>query len=177
MSMESPSDEGLSPRADLFSALFWMAVGAAIAIASWRMDRLEHLHINRHEVPGLVPGLLGLALLGLGLALALRALRQGVRTADAARPAAPAQPGARVRMLLVLGAMLVYPLVLVGHGLPFWLATLLFVSAFVYLFDGPRQAALGRTAPRRLLFALVCGGLTAAIVSTTFQDVFYVRLP
>lgn len=177
MGMEQPSDEGVSPRADLASALFWMAAGAAIAIASWRMDRLEHLSINRYEIPGLVPGLLGLAVLGLGLVLALRALRQGALAPVAPSARGTPEPGARLRMLLVALAMLVYPLVLVGHGLPFWLATLLFVAAFVYVFDGPRQAALGRGPARRLLFALVCGALTAATVSYTFEDVFYVRLP
>lgn len=173
MSMESAADEKVSPRADLWSALVWMAIGAAIAIASWRMDRLEHLHINRYEIPGLVPGLLGVALAGLGLALALRALRQGAL----ARAAPAAAAGTRAYMAVVMAAMLLYTLVLVGHGLPFWLATLLFVSGFILWFDRERQAALGRGFGRRLRFALVCGAATSALVAFTFQDVFYVRLP
>lgn len=172
MSMESASDEGVSPRADLWSALVWMVVGTAIAIASWRMDRLEHLHINPYEIPGLVPGLLGLAIMGLGLALALRAWRQG------ALAAAPA-PRSRERayVALVTAAMLVYTLVLVGHGLPFWLATLVFVTGFILWFDRERQAALGRSPLRRLLFALACGAISSGVVTFLFQEVFYVRLP
>ncbi len=172
MSMESPSAEGVSPRADLWSALAWIAIGAAIAIASWRMDRLEHLHINPYEVPGLVPGLLGLAVFCLGIALALRALRQGA-LATAPAPSS----GQRGRMALVVTVMVLYPVVLVGRGLPFWLATALFVSGFVLWFDRERQQALGRGPVRRLLFALVCGAATSAVVSYAFQDIFYVRLP
>ena len=42
------------------------------------MDRLEHLHINKYETPSLMPGLLGAAILMLGLVLAMRALARGV---------------------------------------------------------------------------------------------------
>ena len=47
-------------------------------VGAWRMDRLEHLHINKYETPSLVPGLLGAAILMLGLVLAMRALARGV---------------------------------------------------------------------------------------------------
>lgn len=172
MTMESASDEGVSPRADLWSAAAWIAIGVAIAIGAWRMDRLEHLHINRYEIPGLVPGLLGLAILGLGIALALRAVRRG-----ALAHTAPAARGERAYLATVLAAMLLYTLVLVGHGLPFWLATALFVTGFVFWFDRERQSALGRGTLHRLVFALVCGVATSAIVSLSFQELFYVRLP
>lgn len=175
MSMESAPEGGVSPRADLVSALVWIVVGLAIAIGAWRMDRLENLHINKYEIPGLVPGLLGTAIVLLGGLLALRALRQG-----ALRPAgAPAagHGGARLYMAAVFAAMLLYSLVLVGHGLPFWLATLLFVSGFIFVFDRERQAALGRGTGWQLLLALVYGAGTSAVVSLVFEHVFYVRLP
>ena len=62
MSMESAPDGAVSPRADLASALVWTVFGGAVFVAAWRMDRLENLHINRYEIPGLVPGLLGSAI-------------------------------------------------------------------------------------------------------------------
>lgn len=171
--MESAPEGEVSPRADLVSALVWMLIGGAIAIASWRMDRLEHLHINKYEIPGLVPGLLGAAVFLLGGVLAARSLRAG-----ALRKAHPfaLQPGTG-RLLVVLGAMLLYPLVLVGHGLPFWAVTGVFVAAFIFFFDRGRQTALGRGTARQLLLAGVCGAATSAVVTIVFQDVFYVRLP
>ena len=173
MSIESAPEGEVSPRADLVSALVWMAIGGAIAIGAWRMDRLENLHINKYEVPGLVPGLLGAAVVLLGILLAVRAIRGG---ALAPRPAAPPAVG-RGRMGMVLLAMLAYPLVLVGRGLPFWLVTGVFVTAFIFFFDRARQDALGRRTARQLLLAAVCGIVASAVVSLGFQEVFYVRLP
>ena len=68
-------------------------------------------------------------------------------------------------------------LVLVGHGLPFWLATGVFVAAFIFGFDRARQTALGRSTARQLMLAAICGAVTSAVVTLVFQDIFYVRLP
>lgn len=175
MSMESAPEGAVSPRADLVSALVWIAFGAAVAVGAWRMDRLENLHINKYEIPGLVPGLLGAAIVLLGIVLALRAIGQGaLRHAGAPREG---RGGGRLFMGTVLGAMLLYSLVLVGHGLPFWLATLLFVAGFIFFFDRGRQSALGRGTGRQLLLALAYGAGTSAVVSLVFEQVFYVRLP
>lgn len=173
MSIESPPEGEVSPRADLVSALVWVAFGGAVAIGAWRMDRLENLHINKYEAPGLVPGLLGAAVLLLGLGLALRAIKRGALGAQP--PAAPRE--GTVRMALVFAAMLAYSVVLVGHGLPFWLVTGAFVSGFIFFFDRERQAALGRSTARQALLALVCGVVASAVVSLSFQEIFYVRLP
>jgi len=171
--METAPVGEVSPRADLVAALLWMVFGAAIAIGAWRMDRLAHLHINKYEIPGLVPGLLGAAIFLLGCLLALRAVRAGAL--GTAGPAGP-RPGSG-RMLLVAAVMLAYPLLLVGRGLPFWLVTALFVAGFIFFFDRQRQSALGRTAGRQALLAAAFGVATSAVVSLVFQQVFYVRLP
>jgi hypothetical protein len=173
VSIESLPESEVSPRADLVSALLWMAFGGAIAIGAWRMDRLENLHINKYEAPGLVPGLLGAAVLLLGAMLALRAIRRG-----ALRPSATAPAGEGwLRMGLVFAAMLAYALVFVGHGLPFWAVTAAFVSAFIFFFDRGRQTALGRGAGKQALLALACGCIASAVISFAFQEIFYVRLP
>lgn len=172
MSMESAPEGGVSARADLVSALLWMAFGGAIAVGAWRMDRLEHLHINKYEAPGLVPGLLGGAVLVLGIMLAVRAARRG-----ALAPAGRQDTSDWGRMGIVLASMLAYSVLLVGHGLPFWLVTGVFVTAFILFFDRDRQTGLGRPIARQALLALVCGVATSAIVSFAFQDIFYVRLP
>lgn len=172
MSIELPPEGEVPPRADLVSALLWMVFGGAIAVGAWRMDRLEHLHINRYEAPGLVPGILGAAVLLLGLMLAVRAIKRG-----ALRPTPATRREGWGRMALVFAAMLLYSLVLVGHGLPFWLATGAFVAAFIFFFDRERQASLDRGTARQVLLALVYGTAVSAVVTLTFQEIFYVRLP
>ncbi len=173
MSMESTPGGEVSPRADLVSALVWTAIGAAITVGAWNMDRLERLNINKFEAPGLVPGLLGFAVFVLGLVLAVRALRQG---ALLSRPAGPGIKG-QGRTLLVFVATVGYAVILVGHGIPFWLATFLFVTAFIFFFDRERQSGLGRSTARQAALALVCGAVTSAVVTYAFQEIFYVRLP
>ena len=138
MSIESEPDVEVSPRADLWSALVWVAFGAVVGVASWRMDRLENLHINKYEIPGLVPGLLGAAIVLLGVLLALRSIARGALRM--APQASTEKRGSRIYTGIVLGAMLLYSVVLVGHGLPFWLVTAVFVSAFIFFFDRGRQA-------------------------------------
>lgn len=175
MSMESAPDGATSPRADLLCAMVCMVFGAAVVVGAWNMDRLAHLHINPYEIPGLVPGLLGAVILALGGLLAVRAVRQG---ALAAAPAAARAPRDGLgRMVAVFAAMVGYAVVLVGHGLPFWLATFLFVSSFIFFFDRARQSALGRSTARQAVLALVCGAVTSGVVSFVFEAVFYVRLP
>jgi hypothetical protein len=175
MSIESAPDTPVSPRADLVSAIVWTVFGAAVFTGAWRMDRLANLHINKYEIPGLVPGLLGAAIVLLGILLALRAIARG-----ALKPVGAPAPGRgqeRIYMGLVLGAMLLYSVVLVGHGLPFWLATLAFVAAFIFFFDRERQRALGRSTATQVALALAYGAATSAIVTLVFQNIFYVRLP
>ena len=80
-------------------------------------------------------------------------------------------------MALMFVLTLSYSLGMVGTGVPFWLATLAFVSLFIYLFDRERQIALGRTKLKQALLALVYGAATSAVVSLAFEKIFLVRLP
>jgi hypothetical protein len=161
-----------SPRADLWSAIFWIVLGGAIVVASWRMDRLAHLNAPTYTVPGLVPGLLGAVIALLGVLLGVRAARQ-VGSARAA--AAPADADGWRRVALVLALCLGYAVGLVGHA-PFWLGTFLFVSLFVLVFEYPQRKTHGQVA-RGIVMALVYGGATSAVVSLVFTKVFLVRLP
>jgi ABC-type Fe3+-siderophore transport system permease subunit len=172
VSIENPPEGEVPPRADLVSALLWMLFGAAVAVGAWRMDRLEHLHINKYEAPGLVPGILGATVLLLGLMLAVRAIKRG-----ALRPVARPSRAGWGHMALVFAAMMTYSVVLVGHGLPFWFATGAFVAAFIFFFDRERQNALGRSTARQALLAVAYGTVLSAVVSLSFQEIFYVRLP
>lgn len=151
-----------------------MVFGAAIAIASWRMDRLEHMGATLYTAPGLVPGILGLVIVLLGVLLALRGARG---RGGPARPDAAGGAGSTggARVALVLALCLAYAAVLVGRA-PFWLATFLFVAVFIALFEAPMRSARGRRA-RGIAMALVYGAATSALVTYVFQELFLVRLP
>ena len=162
------------PRADFWTSLVLIALGAAVVAESLRMPRFAELNINPYTVPGLVPGALGAIILLLGLVLCVRSARAGGwRTGGRARGAS-AEPGRR-RLLLACALCLAYAAGLVGR-VPFWLATWLFVSAFVAAFEwslAPSRAAWAR----RLAFALGFGAVVSAVVTLVFQEVFLVRLP
>ena len=175
MSIESSPEERPSPRADLVSAAVWIAFGGAVVYGSWTMDRLEHLGATVYTAPGLVPGALGLIIFFLGGLLALRAVRQGALTPEGISNAVPDVDG-RKRMLLALVLMLFYAAGMLGHGVPFWLATFLFVTVFVALFEYPMRKERGQVL-RGLLMAVVYGAATTLLVTVVFEKVFYVRLP
>ena len=142
------------------------------------MDRLAHLNINQYEIPGLVPGLLGLAIFVLGMALALRAVARGaLKSAGGAGSASNFSPGGTRTMPLVFALTLTYALVLVGRGMPFWLGTFAFVASFIFLFDRERQTAMQRSTAKQAALALLYGAATSAIVSYAFEKLFLVRLP
>jgi hypothetical protein len=164
VSIETAPETRTSARTDLGWSIFWLAAGALIVAESWRMDRLEHLNVNPYTVPGLVPGLLGAMMVVLAVALAVRSL---LRRDEAAVPSGDATWG---RFALAVALFLIYALGLVSR-VPFWLATVVFVSAFVALFRWPERRARG------LVLALVYGAGTAAAVTFLFQYIFAVQLP
>ncbi len=172
---------GPAQPADFLFGLFWAVLGASIAWGSWTMDRLERQGVEPYAVPGLVPGLLGLILLGFGLILALRGWRG--RGAVATEEVAPSEGASEsqgkaepwrigLALLLVLG----FVLGLLGRGPPFWLCAFLFVFLAIALFEWPERRAAG-TLGRGLAVAFLVAAGAAAAVSFVFQEVFLVRLP
>jgi Tripartite tricarboxylate transporter TctB family len=163
------------PRADFVTGLVLIALGAAVIWASLDMPRFEERSVNPYTAPGLVPGALGAIILVLGGALFVRAtLAGGGRLWSPDAKHSFTNPGMR-RLALCLALCLVYVVGLVGT-VPFWLATFMFVAAFVVLFEWP--LATSRTDRlRRLVFAPLFAALIAAAVTLLFQDVFLVRLP
>src|SRR5882672_6956320 len=90
-------------RSDFLSALGWMGLGIAVLIGSVMMDRLEKQGINPYTIPGLLPGLLGVAMTILGALLAARSWRSHLLTSAGKGPVNRAE---RMRILLVLGLCL-----------------------------------------------------------------------
>lgn len=169
----------VAPRADFNTALAWVAVGAALVVASWRMDRMTSQGADLYTAPGLWPGVVGLVLALLGGALAWRSLRRARAAGWHAAAPRTEELVPAPRFALAAGLFLVYALLGVGRGLPYWLSTALFVTVFVFLFRRANRrdgAALG-TDRRDALLALACGVATAAVVTLAFERLFLVRLP
>jgi len=160
-------------RADLGFGLGWLAFGAAVLAASWRMDRLESLHINPWSAPGLMPGVLGALLLLFGAALGVRALAQGALREHSASPGVSAR---RTGLALVLCCA--FAAGLLGRGWPFWLTSFAFLFVAILAFRLLDRDAESATSSGRLALSTAVIALAAALViSLLFQEVFLVRLP
>jgi hypothetical protein len=162
-------------RADLYGGLFWVALGTAIAIGSWRMDRLEKLGVSFFTAPGLVPGVLGLLVILCGVVLALRAVANGA-LARMQRPALIFNKQTLKRVGLTLLLCIGFAVGLVGHGTPFWVAAALYLFAQIAVLQYRERKARGETG-RGLLIAALVALVAAGAVSFMFQEVFLVRLP
>ncbi len=194
---EDPHETARPPHADLVGGLLWLTLGIAITILSWRMDRLQDQHINPYTIPGLVPGLLGLAMLLLGALMAMRGWHARARMITSAKRSTASMPSApspstqaaaqipqttqreiRLRIAIVIGLSLLFGGGLVGHGLPFWAATTLFVTAAILILQGPQRKAAGiRLSLRAVLIAAALGLGAGGFVTLVFQEIFLVRLP
>jgi len=165
-----------SPRRDLQGGIAWAALGCAIAVLSWQMDRMTQQGATLHTAPGLWPGIVGTLLAVLGGVLALRSWRRSRRVGWDAAGADDTEYVPVSSFALAAAMFFVYALLLVGRGLPFWLGTALFVTTFVFLFQYTLRKAAGKVR-HGLAVALACGVLTAGIVTLLFEQLFYVRLP
>ncbi len=175
--------EGPSPasaaQVDLREGLSWAALGAAILFLSVRMDRLADQGVPPYAAPGLVPGLLGIVMILFGGLVALRARHPRDRGADAAAEAQEHRPELQPgRLALVIGLCLTFSIVLVGHGLPFWVASSLFVTVSILVLQHPQRQAAGRGLDARALGVAAFIGLAAGGAATlVFQRQFLVHLP
>jgi hypothetical protein len=165
-----------TPRADFIAALVWVVFGAAVLIGSWRMDRLESQDINPHTIPGLVPGLLGIAVVFFGLLMLFRAWSQGALTPAGDAGGKPPKPGEHTRFVLVLLPCLIFGVGLLGHGLPFWAAAALYVTSTILILQYPERKAAGQLA-RGFVIAAVIGLSAGGLITLVFQEFFLVRLP
>ncbi len=169
-------DEQTSGRSDFIGSLAWIGLGLAVLIGSITMDRLEAQDVNPYTIPGLMPGLLGIAMMILGTILAIRSWRRGLA------PGAPTDPAARraqiKHLALVLALCLTFAVILVGHGLPFWVAGALFVSTAIPFLQGPQRRATGQKLTlRTICIAAVIGLGAGCAITLVFQKIFLVHLP
>lgn len=169
----------VAPRTDLRGAFVWIALGAVIVFESWRMDRLTQQGAELFTAPGLWPGVLGLLIVLLGGVLAWRSLRRAQAASWDAEEPDDTVYAPNAQFALAAAMFFAYAILLVGHGLPFWLGTALFVSVYVFVFRRADRLSGGRTGTARgdAILAIVCGVTTALVVSLVFEKLFFVRLP
>jgi Tripartite tricarboxylate transporter TctB family len=169
--------QGASARADFVAALVWIAPGLAIVAGALAMDRLERFGAKAYTAPGLVPGILGALIAFLGGVLLLRSVRRGAMATFSERWLPTAEGRSTLaRTALATALSLVYTLVLVGHGLRFWLVTVVFFFVFMLLFYLPERRARGQTL-RGVVLSAVVAIATSAVVTLMFERVFLVRMP
>ena len=175
---ELNESSSVSPLSDFVFSLFWIALGSLIMLASWRMDRLEGQGSSLYTAPGSYPGLLGGIPLILGLLLAARSYKAGghrLGQLDLNLSKIHFTSFLRVGVFLVF--VLIYCVGLIGRsGIPFWLATFLFVTLFIILFNWQAISSEGFV-KKVLVLAISMGVGTSFVVSYVFQELFLVRLP
>lgn len=169
--------EGASPRADLHDGVGWVMLGILIVAMSYHMDRLEAQHINPWTVPGLVPGLLGLGMILIGGLVVVRSWERGARL-QAGAPPTDAMRMQRKRGWLAIVLCVIYSVVLIGHGLAFWVASSIYVAVSILAFNRLNSdPAKRRLSLRSVMHAVLIGVLASLVIWLAFERLFLVRLP
>ncbi len=161
-------------HADVVTGVVLLAIGLAMLWGGFTMDRLEVRRIHPASIPGLVPMGLGAALAVCAIILLAGAAKAGGMRFAGARLGESEAPGGIARLLLCLALTLAYPLGLIG-AMPFWLATSIFVTVFIALFEWRRRPPARHAIA--LGTALLQGVLVGIVTAYVFQEFFLVRLP
>src|SRR5690625_2024874 len=133
-------------KRDFYFSIFLLSLAAAVVIESLRMPRELAGH-SPYAAPGLVPGIIGIAIFICALILLLKTVKNSpnpkaetknnpdqwqelarVKPEDP-KPVEEAEPAQWKPLLITVLLVAIYAVGLVGT-VPFWLATFLFVSAF-----------------------------------------------
>lgn len=175
----SSSTYAVAPRIELREGFVWIAVGALIIFGAWRMDRMTQQGGEIFTAPGLWPGIVGLCIAALGGILAWRSVRRAHATSWTAVEDDDTDYAPISQFRWAAAFFFIYALLLVGHGLPFWLGTALFVATYVFVFRRAERATGTRIGTTRgdITLALACGVATAVVVTLAFEQLFFVRLP
>ncbi len=160
-----------SAAADRLTSVVLFALGAAMLIGGYTMDRLEIRQIHPASMPGLVPMVLGGSLMLCATLLFISAERRA-RGAEAA-----AGDGGVSWSNLLATAVLstVFALVLVGR-LSFFVSSALYITVFIAYFSWPRGAG-GAQKLKASALAVASGIVASASISLLFRYGFLVRLP
>lgn len=168
-------------NADKWTSLALFALGLAMLIGGFTMDRLEIRHIHPASIPGLVPMMLGTAMMLCSLLLYLSARRANHQPAtDADGDVSTASSASLADLGFAALYSIVYAIFLVG-SMPFALATAIYIAVFYLHFTWKQGVGNASAQPgkRALHFAFGVGfaALAAYAISSLFQYGFLVRLP
>jgi putative tricarboxylic transport membrane protein len=154
-----------SATADRVTAIVLLALGAAMTWGGFVMDRLEIRQIHPASIPGLVPMILGLAMMLCAVLLALNA--------DGADRKGP-EGGSWGSFAFTALWSCFFAVILVSR-IPFAAAVAIYVTGFAGWFLLPDISGAKRV--KTALFIVAFGVITAAAVSALFRYGFLVRLP
>ena len=151
-------------KSDRLQGAFWIALGFAIFYASWTMDRLASVGVKPFSAPGLLPGILGLFIVLLGVAMLLRARFEKAEMIEWRR------------IVLPLALCLGFAGGMVGRGVPFWLAAWIFIAVMIWVLQH-RERKLEGKLPRLAAISVTIGLAASVAISLIFQELFLIRLP
>lgn len=154
-------------NADLATSLVLVVLGIAMIWGGFVMDRLEIRGIHPASIPGLVPMGIGGAIGLCGILLFASSLRSKENLSI--------DFGDKRKLIWALGLCSIFALFMVGF-LPFFLATLIFVSVATMRFSWRQGAGLMGNR-RQIFFALLSGLVFSSLISLLFRYAFLVRLP
>lgn len=179
-----------SATADRWTSVILFAVGVAMLIGGYTMDRLEIRQIHPASIPGLVPMILGLAMMlcSVLLFLSARALHIAGQSqlAKTVGPSTASQvdealdqtddPITSNRDLFFAASYsVIYALALVG-SLPFAQATAIYIAVFYTHFTWKRDGSASDHI-KRIAVGIGFGIVGAYAIASLFEYGFLVRLP
>jgi hypothetical protein len=165
------------PKADFITSVILIAFGIGVLVLSIQMPRFQEQGVNRFSVPGIVPGVLGVIIGVLGIVLFVRSIiRKGYRlgiSGKAAKSFFSAEMTKRFALTILISTA--YAVGLVGR-IPYSIATILYVTAFVIVFEYKWRQRF-RNQWKTVLMAVIVGVLAGVLVSAVFRFLFLVDLP
>jgi hypothetical protein len=175
--MEPDMKESNMPRADFITSIFLTVFGIGVLWASVAMPRFEDQGGSFYDSPGIVPGIMGVLITGFSVYLLIRSIRRrGWQLGLNGRAVgAVLKDESTLRMLITIAAGVIYGLVLLRF-LHFIASTLIFVFAFIVLFEYDRKKSIA-SQWKTILFAVLVSVLTTGAVYGAFQYLFLVNLP
>lgn len=169
--------ESNMPRADFITSLILIVFGIGTVWASIAMPRFEDQGGSFYDSPGIVPGIIGVLVIALSIYLLVRSVRRkGWRLGLNGRSVGGAlKDETTIRMLITIATGVIYGLVLLRF-LHFIASTLIFVFAFIVLFEYDRKKSVA-SQWKTILFAVLTSAITTGAVYAAFQYLFLVNLP
>jgi hypothetical protein len=169
--------ESNMPRADFITSIVLIVFGIGVIWSSVAMPRFEDQGGSFYDAPGMVPAIIGVLLTALSIYLLIRSIqKRGWQLGLSGRGvAAVLKDETTVRMLITIATCVIYGLVLLRF-LHFIASTLIFVFAFIMLFEYDRKKAIAAQW-KKVLFAALTSVLTTGAVYGVFQYLFLVNLP